>query len=319
MKMVFLESRSLGDDMDLSCFQQYGDLEIYESSSVEEARERVKDADVVFTNKLMMDASTLETAEKLNYIGVTATGTNNIDRAYCKERGFTVTNVAGYSTESVAQHTFAILFYLLEKLRYFDDFVKQGEYAASDLFTHFGEKFFELSGKTWGIIGLGAIGRRVAQIAEAFGCKVIYYSASGKNQHPKYRQVDLDTLLQNSDIVSVHAPLNEKTEQLMNYEAFSKMKRSAYFINVGRGPIVCEEDLVKALQEDLIAGAGLDVMSVEPICEDNPLLTMKDSRKLLLTPHMAWASVEARTRLIRELQRNLEAWIKGEERNCIKL
>jgi glycerate dehydrogenase len=207
-------------------------------------------------------------------------------------------NVAGYSTESVAQHTFAMLFYLMEKLHYYDDYVKSEKYVNDVMFTHFSNVFHELNGKTWGIIGLGNIGRRVAEIAKLFGCRVIYYSTSGKNNNPDYERVDFDSLVAQADIVSVHAPLNEDTQGLMNYAAFSKMKPNTIFLNLGRGPIVVEEDLADALNVGMIAAAGLDVLSVEPMQENNPLRFIKDSDKLLITPHIAWASIEARTRLM---------------------
>ena len=191
-----------------------------------------------------------------------------------------------------------MLFYLLEKLRYYDDYVKNGSYQKNDVFTWFGEPFTELAGKTWGIIGLGAIGRKVADIAKAFGAHVIYYSASGRPVQEGYEQVDLNTLLRTSDVISVHAPLNEYTENLMDKAAFAKMKRSAIFLNLGRGPIVVEEDLAEALKQGTIAAAGVDVLRTEPIQPDNPLLAIKDSHKLLITPHIAWASTEARTRLM---------------------
>ncbi len=317
MRLVFLETDSLGDDMDLGGFSRFGELERYSSSTIQETRERVREAQVIFSNKIPMNEETLELARDLKYIGITATGTNNVDLAYAAKRGITVTNVAGYSTDSVAQHTFAMVFYLLEKLRYFDDYVKSGSYSNSRLFCHYGEKFWELTGKTWGIIGLGSIGRRVAHIASAFGCRVIYYSTTGKNNSGEYERVDWETLLRASDIVSVHAPLTPQTEGIMDYEAFRRMKSSALFINVGRGPIVKEGDLVRALEENLIAGAGLDVMEREPLPGDSPLLKIQDSRKLLITPHIAWASVEARSRLVEELALNLEAWMRGEERNRV--
>ena len=207
-------------------------------------------------------------------------------------------NVAGYSTESVAQHTFAMLFYLYEKLRYYDDYVKEEKYVNDVMFTHFERRFSQISGKTWGIIGLGNIGRRVADIAKLFGCHVIYYSTSGKNEQEGYERVSFDELLRTSDIVSVHAPLTDETLGLMNKEAFAKMKHTAFFINVGRGPIVVEKDLVDALNCGQIAAAGLDVLAVEPMAEDNPLRQIKDSEKLFITPHIAWASVEARTNLM---------------------
>ena len=206
--------------------------------------------------------------------------------------------MAGYSTETVTQHTFAMLFYLLEKMRYYDDYVKEEHYVNDVQFTHFAEHFTEIYGKTWGIIGLGNIGRRVTEIARAFGAHVIYYSASGSPAQEGYEQVDLDTLLSTSDIVSVHAPLNEYTEGLMNRETFAKMKKNAIFLNLGRGPIVVEQDLYGALEAGKIAAAGLDVLTKEPMSVDNPLRKIKDSGKLLITPHIAWASVEARTKLM---------------------
>ena len=229
---------------------------------------------------------------------VAATGTNNLDKDYLAERGIAWRNVAGYSTESVAQHTFAMLFYLFEKLRYYDDYVKEDRYTNDTVFTHFAEHFYELNKKTWGIIGLGNIGRRVAKIAEAFGADVIYTSPSGSAPQEGYHQVDMETLLAESDIISVHAPLNEYTENLIDRKALRKMKKSCIFLNLGRGPIVVEADLADALEEGVIAAAGLDVLCEEPMSETNPLRRIKDSKKLLITPHIAWASVEARTRLM---------------------
>ena len=270
----------------------------YDFSTPEEARERTKDADVIILNKVVIDEKSIGEAEHLKLVCVTATGTNNLDKAYLDARGIAWRNVAGYSTESVAQHTFALLFYLLEKLRYYDDYVKTEKYIGDTIFTHFANRFHELSGMTWGVIGLGAIGRRVADIAKAFGCHVIYYSTSGKNSQPGYERVDFETLLKESDIVSVHAPLDENTKGLMNRDAFAKMKKNAIFLNLGRGPIVNEADLAEALELGVIAAAGLDVLETEPMTEQNPLRRIKDSDKLLITPHIAWASVEARTRLM---------------------
>ena len=298
MKIVFLDAKTIGDDIDLSGFDAIGDVTRYAFSTSEEVPERVKDADVIIVNKIQINESTIGTAEDLKLVCVTATGTNNLDKDYLDKRGIAWRNVAGYSTESVAQHTFAMLFYLLEKLRYYDDYVKDGAYTQDTVFTHFDERFCEIKGKTWGIIGLGNIGRRVAAIASAFGANVIYASASGRTTQDGYHQVDLDTLYAESDIISVHAPLNKYTENLINKDALSKMKSSCIFINVGRGPIVVEEDLADALENGEIAAAGLDVLRVEPMLADNPLGRIKDSKKLLITPHIAWASVEARTRLM---------------------
>ncbi len=298
MKIVFLDAKTIGEDLDLKGFDELGEVVKYDFSPDEEILERVRDADVIVTNKANISEKTVSGAEKLKVVCVTATGTNNLDKPYLEKRGIIWHNVAGYSTESVAQHTFAMLFYLLEKLRYYDDYVKEERYVNDKIFTHFEKTFWQISGKTWGIAGLGEIGRRVAQIAEAFGCRVIYYSTSGKNHNRTYEEVDFDTLLAQSDILSVHAPLNEETKGLFNEAAFEKMKPEAILLNLGRGPIVNEGDLAGALSQGKIAGAGLDVLSAEPMARDNPLRLIKDSEKLLITPHIAWAGLEARTRLM---------------------
>ena len=298
MKLVFLDTKTIGEDIDLSAYDALGEVVKYGFSTLEEIPERVKDADVLIVNKIAVNEQTIGTAKNLKLVCVTATGTNNLDKEYLKKRGIAWRNVAGYSTESVTQHTFALLFYLLEKLRYYDDYVKDEKYINDTVFTHFAEHFNEVNGKTWGIIGLGTIGRRVADIAKAFGARVIYYSASGSPAQEGYEQVDFETLLTTSDIVSVHAPLNEYTKDLMDREAFAKMKKTAIFLNLGRGPIVVEQDLYEALETGEIAAAGLDVLCEEPMSETNPLAKIKDSKKLIITPHIAWASVEARNRLM---------------------
>ena len=295
---MFLDTKTIGEDIDLSAYDALGEVVKYGFSTLEEVPERVKDADVLIVNKIAINEQTIGTAKNLKLVCVTATGTNNLDKEYLKKRGIAWRNVAGYSTESVTQHTFALLFYLLEKIRYYDDYVKDEKYINDTVFTHFAEHFNEVNGKTWGIIGLGTIGRRVADIAKAFGARVIYYSASGSPAQEGYEQVDFGTLLTTSDIVSVHAPLNEYTKDLMDREAFAKMKKTAIFLNLGRGPIVVEQDLYEALETGEIAAAGLDVLCEEPMSETNPLAKIKDSKKLIITPHIAWASVEARNRLM---------------------
>lgn len=298
MKIVFLDAKTIGDDIDLSGYEALGEVVTYGFSSTEEAYERTKDADVIVLNKVQINERSIGAAKNLKLVCVTATGTNNLDKDYLASRNIAWRNVAGYSTNSVAQHTFAMLFYLIEKLNYYDNYVKNESYVNDVIFTHFGQVFHEITGKTWGIIGLGNIGKKVADIAQLFGANIIYYSASGAPAQEGYTQVDFDTLLADSDIVSVHAPLNEYTEKLMNAEAFKKMKSSAIFLNLGRGPIVVEEDLTQALETNEIAAAGLDVLCVEPMSETCPLLRIKDSNKLFITPHIAWASVEARTNLM---------------------
>ncbi len=312
MKVVFLDVKTIGEDIDLTPFNAFGEVVKYSFSTPEETRERTKDADIIVLNKVRIDEASIGEAEKLKLVCVTATGTNNLDKEYLAKRGIAWRNVAGYSTESVAQHTFALLFYLLEHLAYYDDYVKSEQYVGDVSFTHFEHVFHELSGKTWGIIGLGNIGRRVADLAKLFGCHVIYYSTSGKNDQKDYERVDFDTLLRESDIVSVHAPLTVETEGLMNAAAFAKMKKDAFFLNLGRGPIVVEKDLAEALDAGEIAGAGLDVLSVEPMAKDNPLRCIKSSEKLIITPHIAWASVEARTRLMKIIAGQITDFLKEE-------
>lgn len=298
MKIVFLDAKTIGEDIDLSAFDALGEVVKYPFSTAEEALERTRDADVIVLNKVEINARSIGEAERLKLVCVTATGTNNLDKAYLEERGIAWRNVAGYSTESVAQHTFALLFFLLEKLSYYDAYVKTEKYINDVTFTHFANVFHEIAGKTWGIIGLGNIGKRVAEIATVFGCKVIYYSTSGKNNCETYTRVTWEELLEQSDIVSIHAPLDDNTRGLMDADAFAKMKKEAILLNLGRGPIVVEQDLADALEDGKIAAAGLDVLSVEPMAEENPLRNIKNSERLLITPHIAWASVEARTRLM---------------------
>ena len=313
MKIVFLDAKTIGEDIDLSGFDALGEVVKYGFSTEQEARERSKDADVLILNKVQVNEQTIGEADHLKLVCVTATGTNNLDKEYLDKRGIAWRNVAGYSTESVAQHTFAMLFYLLEKLPYYDDYVKSEKYVNDVSFTHFAKAFHELSGMTYGIIGLGNIGRRVADIAKAFGCHVIYYSTSCRNSQPGYERVSFDELLEQSDIVSIHAPLDENTLGLMNKEAFAKMKNSAILLNVGRGPIINEADLAEALNNKTIAAAGLDVLSVEPMQEDNPLRGIKDSERLLITPHIAWAGVEARNRLMGIILGQIKEFFKAHE------
>ena len=298
MKLVFLDRKTIGDDIDLSMFQDFGEVVEYNFSTEEEVLDRAADADILVINKIPINEKTIKNAKKLKLVCVTATGTNNLDKDYLASRGIQWRNVAGYSTESVAQHTFSMLFYLLEHMSYYDEYTKKGHYINDTMFTHFDKVFPQISGKTWGIIGLGAIGRRVADIAKCFGANVIYYSASGAPKQEGYNQVDFETLLTKSDVISVHAPLNDSTENLISYDAFSKMKKNTIFLNLGRGPIVDEDALTEALNNNQIKAAGLDVLSIEPMNPQCPLLNVKDKSKLLITPHIGWASVEARTNLM---------------------
>lgn len=316
MNIIFLETKTLGFDIDLALFGELGEVQFYDTTKKEEIAERVEDADVVIVNKLPMTEETLKNAKQIKLICVTATGTNNIDFDYTNKHGIIVTNVKGYSTSTVVQHTFALFFYLMEHMPYYDNYVKSGLYTKSSIFTHLDKKFYDLAGKTWGIVGLGEIGKGVAKAAEAFGCDVIYYSTSGKNQNPDYKRVSWEELLAQSDVVSVHAPLTLETKELFNQDAFEKMKQTAIFLNLGRGPIVDEAALTKAIKEGQIAGAGLDVLCTEPMAEDSPFRELNSDR-LVITPHIAWASVEARERLIHEVYENIVSYQNKIERNIV--
>lgn len=317
MKLVVLEKESLGTDLDITYFNEFGEVDYYDRTVYDEIADRIVDADIVIANKVPLNESTLSGAKNLKIICETATGYNNVDLDYCKARGIRVTNVVGYSTPIVAQHTFAMALYLLEKLPVYDTYVKNGDYAKSPIFTCFEPFFTELEGKTWGIIGLGNIGRKVAEIAKVFGCRVIFYSASGNNTTSDYERVDFDTLLAESDILSLHCPLTDRTQNIINAEALAKMKKTAILINVARGPVVDEQALYDALMSGQIAAAGLDVLVKEPIAADNPLAKIQDSTKLLITPHMAWGSHEARERCAREVYKNIQSFLAGEERNVL--
>ena len=317
-KIVVLDSKTLGD-VNYDLLKSYGEVTIYEMTNSDEVIERIKDANIILTNKVVLDRGNLKEANELELICEVATGFNNIDIEYAKEKGIGVTNVAGYSTNAVAQHTFSLLLHLVEHVNYYDEFVKRGEYSKSPIFTNLSKPFYELSGKTWGIIGLGAIGKKVAEIASVFGCNVIYYSTSGKNSDNTYKRVEFKELIRQSDIISIHAPLNKNTNALINYEVIKEMKKNAYLLNMGRGPIVVDEDLARALEEDLINGAALDVFTVEPLEENNPLLKIKNKEKLVMSPHIAWAAVEARERLFLTVVENIKAFYNGEIKNRVEL
>jgi len=317
-KIVVLDGKTLGN-VDYIKLNEFGQVIYYDLTLKEEVADRIKDANIVLTNKVALNRENLKNAAQLELICEAATGYNNIDIEYARERKIAVTNVTGYSTTTVAQHTFAMLLHLYDNISYFDNYIKSGEYSKSTMFTNLEMPYKDLCGKVWGIIGLGNIGKRVAKIAQAFGARVVYYSTSGKNADSDYARVEFDALLKQCDIISIHAPLNEKTEGLINYEAFTKMKKDAVVINVARGPIIVDEDLARAIDEDIIGGAALDVFKVEPIPADNPLVNIKNKDKLVLTPHIAWASEEARNRLFADLLENISAYNRKEIRNRVEL
>ena len=304
MKIVFLDAATMGN-VSFEPFERLGEFVSYQTSTPEEARERVKDADVMMINKVLVNQELIDAAPELKLICVAATGVNNIDVDYAASKGIPVRNVAGYSTDSVAQSTFMHILSLAGGAPYFDASVKSGSYSRSGMFTDPNWNWTELAGKTIGIIGLGNIGKKVAKIAEAFGMDVCYYSTSGTAHCQDYPCLSLEDLLRRSDIVSVHAPLNDRTLNLLGAKEFALMKPTAYVVNMGRGAIIVEADLAAAVDNGTIAGAGIDVFVHEPIPEDHPYLTMKHPERMRLAPHVAWASVEARTRLVSMMADNV--------------
>jgi lactate dehydrogenase-like 2-hydroxyacid dehydrogenase len=309
MKLVFLDVKTMGDIPNLGLLEKYGEVMYYQTTRPDQTQERIGNADIVIVNKVVLDRAIIEQASALKLICVAATGTNNVDKAAAEKRGIPVKNASDYSTQSVTQGTFALLFHLLVNIPYFDQYVKDGSYSKTDIFTHFGNGFWELNGKRFGIIGLGAIGRQVAKVADAFGAEVVYYSTSGQNIQQPYQRLDLEEFLTTSDVVSIHAPLNENTANLINYDRLKRLKKTAILINVGRGGIVNEADLARALDEELLAGAGIDVFTQEPISPANPLLHVKNKARLALSPHVTWASIEARTMLMEKVGRNIEEFL----------
>lgn len=318
MNIVALERNSAGTDIPVDCWNELGTVTCYANTvTEEEVRERVGDAEVIIANKAPMNERTLKDAPNVKLICELATGFDNCDLVYCKSRGIKVTNVVDYSTAMVAQHTFTLALALSQKLPHYDNYVKSGSYAAQDRFSNFDVPFLELEGKTWGIVGMGNIGKRVAKIATAFGCKVIFHSITGKSTCTDYPQVDKDTLLAESDFLSLHCPLSDLSRNFIDKEALNKMKKTAVLINVARGPVVNNRDLYDALVEEKIQAAGLDVIEKEPITAENPLSTFMDSNRLIITPHLAWASVEARTRCVEGVYLNIQAYLRGEDRNVV--
>ncbi len=304
MRIVFLDALTLGD-VNFDRFKKFGDVIIYQTTLPNETLKRVKDADIVVTNKVVINKEVMDNSN-IKFIQIAATGMNNVDLEYAKKKGIIVKNVAGYSTNSVIQHTFALVLSLLNRICYFDKYTRES-YPDSKIFTHI-VNWFEINGKTWGIIGLGEIGRGVANLAKSFGAEVIYYSTSGKNQNSNFKRVDLEELLKTSDIISIHAPLNENTKNLLNKNNLNLIKNGAILVNVGRGGIINEKDLSEILEKKDIF-VGLDVFEKEPIDKNNPLLKFKD--KTILTPHVAWTSKEARKKLMDGIYRNIEEFIKN--------
>lgn len=316
--IAVLDAHNLGDDLDLSIFGAFGSLEILHLRDSGDVPPVLDRADCVVVNRLRLSSKLLADAKRLELVCLTSTGTDQIDLEGARDAGIAVASVPAYATESVAQHTFALALCLLEQLPYYDAFVRRADF--SDGFTVFHRPFFELAGSTWGIVGLGAIGTRVAELATAFGCRVLHYSPrpdAGAGSRHGYPRVSLDTILSESDVLSIHAPIADATKGLFGYEELSRMKPTAILVNVGRGGIVVEEDLAQALNEGLLGGAALDVFSPEPPEPGNPLLHIHEPSRLLLSPHIAWAGIQARRRLVEEVAKNIEAYRAGGRRNRV--
>ncbi len=309
MKIVFLDAKTVGD-VDLSQIKKFGNLIIYPTTPSSLTKKRVKDADIIITNKVIIDKEIMQASSKLKLICVAATGMNNIDLDFAESVGIEVKNVAGYSTFSVVEHTFSMLFYLLKSSSYYDNYVKSKAWSNSEIFTHLEKTFFEIRGKEWGIIGLGTIGKEVAKIATAFGANVSYYSTNKTPHSNLYPHKNLKDLLKTSQIISIHAPLNEKTKNLIGKEELELLKEDAILLNLGRGGIIDEVALAKKIDSSLIK-VGLDVTSKEPLPKDSPLLNVKNKDQLFITPHIAWASIEARKKLIEGIAKNIEDFLKA--------
>ena len=306
MKIVFLDEYSVCG-RDLSSIKRFGDYIGYETTSADQVLERCADAEIVISNKVVLNATTLAALPKLRLICVAATGMNNIDINAAAELGIEVRNAVGYSTYSVAETTLCSALTLLREVTYYDNYFKSREYSKSERIFNFDRPTAQLRGKRWGIVGMGNIGREVARLATAFGCEVYYYSTSGVERNEEYNKLSLNELLNSSDIVSIHCPLNERTHNLIDVEELAVMKKSAILINVARGGIVNEKALADALNNDKLRGAALDVFTSEPLRE-SPLYLLNDPYRLLASPHNAWSSVEAIDRLIACIASNIEEY-----------
>ncbi|MEA2049841.1 MAG: D-2-hydroxyacid dehydrogenase [Campylobacterota bacterium] len=308
MKIVFLDRKTLGDDITLEQFAKHGEIVSYDSTKPQETLQRVKGADIVVTNKVVIDKNIMDNSD-IKLVCIAATGMNNVDLEYAKDKNILVKNVVGYSTQSVAQLTFSLALSFIQQVTYYDNYVKNGGWENSEIFTNLDRPFFELSGKKWGIIGLGNIGASVANIASAFGCDVQYHSTSGMNNNTTYSQVSLDTLLETSDIISIHSPLNDTTLDMINNTNISMIKKGAILLNLGRGGIVNEQDISDAINSSQDIFYGTDVVTKEPIVKDSPLLKIENKDKVLITPHIAWASKEARVRLLDKIEENIAQFV----------
>lgn len=309
MKIVLLDRKTLGNDVNLDSFNEFGEFITYDTTSLDDRLKHIDNADIVITNKVLIDKYVMDNTN-IKLICISATGMNNVDLEYAKSKNIVVKNVAGYSTNSVAQITFSLLHRAIQNIEEYNQFTKNGGWINTDIFTNIDYPFFEIADKNWGIIGLGNIGNKVAEIAKAYGANVSYYSTSNTNYNTNYNMVDLNTLIKDSDIISIHAPLNEKTVNLLTYDNMKLLKDNTIIINVARGGIINEYDITKILEEKNVLFV-LDTITKEPMQKDNPLVKYLGDKRLIITPHIAWASIESRTKLIKLVYTNIEEFIKA--------
>lgn len=314
MKISVLDRNAIGKDIDISGFEKFGSVTVHGTTFPSETVDHIGDADIVVTNKVRLSAEKLAAAPNLKFIAEAATGVDNIDTAFCAERGIGVANVPAYSTSSVAQVTVSLACMMMTKLDTFCDFCRSGEYTAAGLPNRLEPPFDEFDGKTWGIIGYGNIGKKVADIARAFGCRVIAYTRTPK---PDVECVGLDRLLEESDIISVHCPLTDATRGLIGRAEYGKMKKKPLLINVARGAVLDNGATVEAVLNGTLGGFASDVYDTEPFPAEHPYVRIKDLKNVYFTPHIAWASVRARTRLVVEMEKNIAAFLNGEKRNRV--
>jgi len=306
IKIALLDAKTLGDDISLNLFNEFGDVKIYQTTTKEQTVQNIGNANIVITNKVVIDKHVLDNTN-IKLICVAATGMNNVDLEYAKNKNIIVKNVVGYSSASVTQLTFSIALAFIQKVSFYDNYGKNS-WCDSDIFTNISKPFYELEGKTWGIIGFGNIGKRVSVIAEAFGCNIQYYSTSSMNKNTNYNSVDLNTLLSTSNIISVHSPLNKQTDNLINKTNIHMIKDNTILLNLGRGGIVNEYDIATELDKREVY-YGTDVVSKEPIEKKSPLLNIVNKDQLIITPHIAWASIESRNKLLSLIKVNINEFI----------
>ena len=314
MKTVILDAGTLGDDVDLSAFEKFGPVEVYEKTAPDEVSARLDGTDFAVLNKVKLNRETVGEATTLRLVLIAATGYDNVDLEYMKERGVAVCNVAGYSTDSVAQLTVTTALSLVTNLYAFNSFVRDGSYSRSGAANRLTPVYHEIAGMTWGVVGYGNIGRRVADAARALGCRVI---AVKRTPTDEVECVSVDELCRQADIITLHVPLNEETRGMISRERIAAMKKSAVVVNAARGAVADEEALCEAVAEGRLHGIGSDVFSTEPFGEDSPYYKVKDLPNVCLTPHMAWGSYEARVRVIDEMVKNAEAFLAGGTRSRI--